>query len=170
MFVLSLLFFLPGCSVHEVNTFEGWCEQITGVDLIEKYAPFWALLPGVTFRGDEIRDDYTDFLNGALLEKVENRAPRMAWRERADLHIVNLSGFFVVDPGLLISEWRNGIELDLEGKHKDPADVCFYGTLTSMFDNLYIHSMVPSAVGSKRTDTVTAISTQREQRLGDRSL
>jgi hypothetical protein len=159
-----------GCSEHKVDTFPKWCEQITGVDIQKKYAPFWAVFPGISFHGDAIRDSYTEFLNKSHLEKVQNQAPKMAWREGAQLHLVNLSSFLVIEPEKVIDEWRKGIELDKEHKLKDPADVCLYGTLTSMFDALHIHSMKADASGSKWTDSVTVISTDRDKRLGSKRL
>ena len=52
------LFVLFGCSEHKVDTFPRWCEQLSGVDLQKKYAPFWAV-SGVSFHGDAIRDGST---------------------------------------------------------------------------------------------------------------
>jgi len=145
-------------------------EHITGVDIQKKYAPFWAVFPGVSFHGDAIRNSYTEFLNKSHLEKVQNRAPKMAWREGAQLHLVNLSSFLVIEPEKIIQEWRRGIESDIANKLKDPADVCLYGTLTSMFDALHIHSMKADALGAKWTDTVTVIAIEREKRLGNKRL
>ena len=39
---------LSACSTHEVTTAGEWCEQLRGVDLIEKNRPFWAVLPEYT--------------------------------------------------------------------------------------------------------------------------
>ena len=49
-----------------------------GVDLEDKYAPFWAVLFTVSFDGDAIRDDYVKFLNDSHMEKIANRAPRIS--------------------------------------------------------------------------------------------
>ncbi|MDY7035949.1 MAG: hypothetical protein SV375_07280 [Thermodesulfobacteriota bacterium] len=159
-------FIILGCAEHKVDTFQEWCEQISGEDLDEKYRPFWAVIFGVSFDADAIRDDYTEFLNKLHLEKVNNRAPKMAWREGTELHLVNLSSLMVVEPEKIIEEWKNGIELSKQYKHTDPATKCFYGTLTSLFDSLHIHSMESNAFGKNWTGKVTVILTDREERLG----
>lgn len=165
-----LTLFILGCSEHRVDTFPEWCEQITGVDLQKKHASFWAVIFSISFDGDAIREDYTAFLNKTHLEKVQNRAPKMAWRRGTELHLVNLSSFLVIEPEKVIEEWRRGIELAKEHKHTDPADICLYGTLASMFDSLHIHSMEADALGVKWTDNVTVIPTDRGKRLGNKRL
>ena len=161
---------LVSCSEHQVDTFPEWCEQITGVNLEDKYSSSWAVTFSVSFDGDAIRDDYTAFLNKTHLEKVQNRVPRMAWREGTELHLVNLSSLLVIEPEKVIQEWRKGVELAREYKHTDPADTCLYGTLTSMFDSLHIHAMESDALGVKQSDNVTVINTEREKRLSDKRL
>lgn len=163
---VGVICIILGCAEHKVDTFQEWCEQISGEDLDEKYRPFWALIFGVSFDGDAIRDDYTEFLNKVHLEKVNNRAPKMAWREGVELHLVNLSSLMVVEPEKIIEEWRNGIELSKQYKHTDPESKCLYGTLTSLFDSLHIHSMQSDVFGKNWTDKVTVIPTDREKRLG----
>ena len=76
IFALIFLSLLVGCWNLEVDTVEEWCEQISGVDLIEKYSPFWAGIPMVTLNPEAIRDDFVGFLNASLLEKVEHRAQK----------------------------------------------------------------------------------------------
>lgn len=164
--IIILVLSCFGCAEHKVDTFQEWCEQISGEDLDEKYRPFWAVIFGVSFDGDAIRDDYTEFLNNLHLEKVNNRAPKMAWREGAELHLVNLSGLMVVEPEKIIEEWRNGIELSKQYKHTDPNSKCLYGTLTSLFDSFHIHSMESDVFGKNWTENVTVIPTDREKRLG----
>jgi hypothetical protein len=163
---IIFLLFCSGCAEHKVDTFQEWCEQISGVDLDEKYRPFWAVIFGVSFNGDTIRDDYAEFLNKLHLEKVGNRAPKMAWRKGTELHLVNLSSLLVVEPKTIIEEWGKGIELSKEYKHTDPTAECLYGTLTSLFDSLHIHSMQSDTFGKKWTEEVTVILTDREQLLG----
>jgi hypothetical protein len=165
--LVALTLTFAGCSEHVVDTFPEWCEQITGVDLEKKYA--WSPLFVVSFDGDAIRDDYTKFLNDALMEKVESRAPKMAWREGTELHLVNLSSFLALEPEKVIAEWRKGIEKAKEPEPKDSADTCLYGTLISMFDSLHIHSMERDALGEWVDDT-TVIPTERQERLGDKAL
>lgn len=169
-FVIIAISLLVGCAEHKVDTFPEWCEQITGVDLEHKYRPFWAVIFSVSFAGNAIRDDFTAFLNKTHLEKVQNRTPKMAWREGTELHLVNLSSFLVIEPEKVINEWRQGIKLDEAHKHTDPANICLYGTITSLFDSLHIHSMESDALGRNWTDKVTVINTDREKRLGKNRL
>ena len=168
--LVIIAFSIFGCAEHRVDTFQEWCEQISGEDLDEKYRPFWAVIFSVSFDGDAIRDDYTEFLNKLHLEKVGNRAPKMAWREGTELHLVNFSSLLVIEPEKIIEEWRRGIELSKQYKHTDPASKCLYGTLTSLFDSLHIHSMKSDTFGKNWTEEVTAIPTDREQRLGKNRL
>jgi hypothetical protein len=168
LIILAML--VVGCARHKVDTFPEWCEQITGVNLEKEYRPFWAVIFSVSFDGDAIRDDFAAFLNKTHLEKVQNRTPKMAWREGTQLHLVNLSSFLVIEPEKVIEEWRQGIERAKEHKDTDPADICLYGTITSLFDSLHIHSMESDALGRNWTDKVTVIQTEREKRLGKNRL
>jgi hypothetical protein len=138
--LVGISLILAACPVHEVTTAEAWCQQISGVDLVEKNAPFWAVFPGIAFNREAIRDDFTGILNAALLEKVENRSLRMAWREDNDLHVWNLSTFFDIERVEVIEEWRTNIELSMRFENPDDAHRCFYGTITSLFDTVNIHT------------------------------
>ena len=74
--------FVASCSNYEVNTTERWCEHLlSDGSIAEKHAPFWAVLPSVSFNGNAIRDDFVRFLNEAMMQKVEGRIDRMVWRE-----------------------------------------------------------------------------------------
>jgi hypothetical protein len=161
---------LSACSDHRVDTFLEWCEQITGVDLEEKYWPFWAVLFSVSFDPDAIRDDYVKFLNESHMEAVEHRAPKMAWRDGTELHLVNLSSLLVIEPEKIIDEWRRGLEAANRYEHDNNADTCLYGTVVSMFDSLHIHSMESDSLGINWTDDVTVVPTERKERLGDGAL
>ena len=171
LFCVSLAGNIAACSEHRVDTFPEWCEQITGVDLEAKHSPFWAVIFSVSFDGDAIRDDYVTFLNDAHMEKVEYRAPRMAWREGTELHLVNLSSLLRIEPEKIIGEWRQGIDTAKRFEHDNDVDVCLYGTVTSMFDSLHIHSMESdNGLALKWTDKTTLISTERNERLGKEAL
>ena len=50
--LVALGLLLTACSEHRVDTFPEWCEQISGVDLEEKYLPFWAVIFSVSFDHD----------------------------------------------------------------------------------------------------------------------
>ena len=164
--VLSF-FGLTSCSTHEVDTVQEWCEQISGEDLADKYQPFWAILFAIEINGEAIRDDYVNILNTSYLEKVENRTDRMAWRDGTEFHIINLSSFFEVDPEAFIEEWRTGVERSKQFEYTDQMSKCLYGTLTSAFDSLHIHSMSSDALGKEWTDNETVIPTDRKARLGE---
>jgi len=168
--LVALAVTLTGCSEHVVDTVPEWCEQIVGIDLQRKYEPFWAVLFSVRFDGDAIRDDYIKALNDSYMEKVQSRAPRMAWRDEAELHVVNLSSLLVIEPEEFISEWRKGIETAKRNEHENGADACLYGTLISLFDNLNIRSMKSDALGTNWTDDITVVPTERKNRLGDKAL
>ena len=167
--LLSLLI-LTGCSEHKVDTFSEWCEQISGVDLKKKYEPFWSVIFSVSFDGDAIRDDFVTFMNDLHMKKIENRAPKIAWREGTTLHLVNLSSFLMIDPEETISRWREGIEASKRYELEDRSEKCLYGTITSMFDFFYIHSMENDALGKNWTDDITKIPTERRERLGEKVL
>jgi|TARA_B100002003_G_scaffold223494_1_gene228037 hypothetical protein len=175
--IAILVIFNIGCSNHHVDTVSEWCEQIAGVDLAEKNTPFWAVLPSVSFDGDAIRDDFTASLNEVYLQKVENsvpkgekRTPRMAWREGTELHLVSLYGYHLSGMQEFIGKWQKEIELAKEFKHTDSGDICFFRTLTSMFDSLHIHTAEFDGLGKIKDDYVTVILTDREARLGDNRL
>lgn len=109
LIALMYLLMLVGCSNHEVDTAEEWCEQISGIDLYDKYAPFWAVFPSVSFNAEAIRDDFVKLLNTSLLQKVEYRSERMAWRDGTDLYMENLSTLLVIEPDEVVS--GGGMEL-----------------------------------------------------------
>lgn len=161
------LVLLASCSNYEVNTTERWCENLqSDGNLAEKHAPFWAVFPSVSFNGEAIRDDFVRFLNDALMQKVQGRIDRMVWREGAALHMENLSSLMEIEKEEVIEAWRNGIKRDLAGQLSDPADVCLYGTVTSMFDSMTIHSKEWDSMGLKVvSDDTTVIETERKKRL-----
>jgi hypothetical protein len=123
---------------------------------------FWTPFFSVSFDGDAIRDDYVKFMNDAHLEKVQNRAPKMAWREGVELHLINLSSLLVIEPEEVIRGWRTGIETARQGKSANRADTCGYGTIVSLFDNLHIHSWKSDGLGIKWTESITVIPTDRK--------
>ena len=150
---------LAGCSEHKVDSFQKWCELISGEDLKAKYAPFWVINFTVAVDEDRIRNDYTFFLNRSFLKKAKYRVSRMAWRENNELHIVNLSSLLKINSGRMIEKWRHGIELALEKKHTNPIDICLYETLTQLFESLHIHTMKVDEQGGVVQDEVTVIPT-----------
>jgi hypothetical protein len=159
---------LASCSNYEVNTTNRWCEYLLSANgnFIEKHAPWWAVLPGISFDGNAIRDDFVRVLNDAMMKKVDGRADRMVWRKGTDLHVENLSSLMEIDEEKVIAAWRRGITRENAGRFTDPADQCLYGTITSMFDSVTIHS---KHWGSLRLKIVsedkTVLDTQRRERI-----
>lgn len=159
-----------GCARHHVDTVPEWCEQITGVNLADKYQPFWGVIFSVSFDGDAIRDDFVREMNKLHLEKVQHRSPRMAWREGTAFHLINLSTLLQIEPVKIIEEWRQGIEADKAGEIRDRGGRCLFGMITSLFDSMHIHSITVDALGRDERDDVTVIPTDRESRLGKHRL
>jgi hypothetical protein len=164
-----VLLLLSGCYHYDVDTFEKQCERTVLIekdrDQLDAHAPFWAIFPTISFHPDAVRDDYAAVMNRLYMEKAENRAPRMAWREGTTLHLVNLSGLFIIEPEEMIKAWRDGIEKAKNNNHKDLRDKCIYGILAAFFDAMNIHSMESSdGFGIHWTDEVTVISTDRQAR------
>jgi len=152
-----LVLFGAGCSEIKVDSFQKWCELITGEDLKDKYAKPWAIKISVSLDEDRIRDDFVSFLNRSLLNKVQYRTSRMAWKKDNELHIVNLSSFQNIAPEIMIDKWRQGIRLALQGKHIDFTDICIYETVTRLFKKLYIHTIKFDEDGSVIEDDVSPI-------------
>jgi hypothetical protein len=153
---------LAGCSGHEVTTAEEWCESLSGVDLMEKNAPFWAVMPSLSFNGDAIRDDFTNAINSAAMNSVQGRAEKMAWRSGIELHIVNPASLNEIEPEVVIEQWRDGIE-NFNAAHQG-QDVCVMGSVVTLFDRVHIHTwrwdgLRFNVVGEK----VTTIETNRKR-------
>ena len=156
------------CSHHRVTTLAEWCQQISGVDIMEKNAPFWAVFPSISFDGDSIRDDFVATLDAPLLDKVGHRTAHMVWREGTTLHLENLSTLMEIPPDSQIAGWRRGIERSMAGHELDRAEQCVFGSTTSLFDSVTIHSGIWDAARlSLLKDSLTTISTDRKQRLGN---
>jgi hypothetical protein len=167
--ILLILFvlLLCSCSEHKVDTFPEWCEQISGVDLEEKYSPFWTVIFSVSFNGEDIRDDYTKFLNELHISKVGNEKTRMVWREGTELHLISIASFFEMDKQVLLDEWEYEIERAKSFSHTDSGDYCLYGSVASLFDRLYIHTYEFDIFEKKSSEEVHIIETDRVNRLGE---
>jgi hypothetical protein len=161
--VLGILLFLAtlsGCARHEVDTFKEWCELRAGVDLKQRYAPAWVLKFTVVVDEAAVREDYANFLNKALLKRVQYRVPRMGWAKDREMHLVNLAAVEEVPPAAMIEKWRQGIRETREIGQGTATTRCLYGTLIDMFDVLVIHSARPDASGGKESDRPTVIQIQ----------
>jgi hypothetical protein len=151
-----------------VTTLAEWCDQLSGIDIMKRNAPFWAVIPSLSFDGDSIRDDFVATLNGPLLEKVGHRTERMVWREGANLHLENLATLMEIAPDSQIAGWRRGITRSMAGKELDDADRCLFGSTTSLFDTVIIHTGIWDPAGFRLLkDSIIAISTDRQRRLSD---
>jgi len=162
LFGFILLFsFLAGCAEHHVDTFQEWCELISGEKPFTKDSPFWIIKTSVSIDEEKVRTDFTFFINRALLKRVKNQVPRMAWRKNSELHINNLASLLKVEPEIMIEKWRQGIEMALDNKHTDSTDICLYVTVTRLFESLHIHTMKANQMGSELSDDVIIIPTTR---------
>ena len=146
LFIVLVMFFVllfNSCYTHKIDTAQEWCEQISGVDLNDKYNPPWSLFFGVHISEESIRDDYAKILNDLYMKQVQHRIEkidRMVWREGKNLHMTNLSSFFiVVEPSSMVNEIKEGIEDSCNFKIEDKARKCLYGTMVTLFDKVIIH-------------------------------
>lgn len=163
VFVMALTL-LSGCYDLNLDTVPKWCDQIGGANLEEKYRPFWAISFAVSTDADAIRDDFVALMNKLHMGKVENRSPRMAWREGPVFHLINLSTLMQIEPSEIIEKWRDGIEKAKTNSLTDNADVCLYGTVVSLFDSMKIHSIEIDVLGQDKGDKITTIETERAAR------
>jgi uncharacterized protein YeaC (DUF1315 family) len=156
---LAGIFFLliVGCSEIEVDTFQKWCELISGDGLKDKYSKYWVIKLSVSIDEDSIREDFISFLNRSLLKKIQYKVPQMAWRDDKELHIINLSSLQNLKPEITIEKWKHGLKLAMQQKHTDFVDICIYETVTRLFDNLYIHTMKFDNEGKVIEEIVTPI-------------
>lgn len=161
---------LAGCSTHVVDTFPEWCEQIQGVDITKKHAPWWAIFPAVKFDAEAIRNDFTFFLDNAYREKAKGRIDKMAWRTGTSLHIENLSTFLVIESEEFIDEYKQKVEAYWDDQLEDKADECVFGTIATMFDEIVIHSGQSDSLGKNWTETTTKVDTLRKEKLKDKAL
>jgi len=157
--VISFLFtiILTSCSETEINSFEVLCEKIEQSKLEYNNAEIWTGNSSILFDPTQIKKSYVQFFNKAYLERIENRAKTMAWKEDNAFHIVNLSAFLYVEPEEIIKEWENGVALARASAHQDPYSACLYATLTNMFDSVSIHTMETDPLGVKWTEDVRVI-------------
>ena len=73
----------------------------------------------------------------------------------------------VIEPEKEIAEWRENIEKSKAFTYADRESKCVFGTITSLFDNLHIHSLTIDALGVLQKDSVTTIPMEREARFGN---
>jgi hypothetical protein len=157
---LSVLI-LQACSHHEVDTWEEWCEQISGVDLAKKYNK-WGLFFSVRHNADAIRKDFVEKYNLLVLadvgskylagakpdSKVMQELARLkivgVWCEGNSLHIAN--SLLIKDHKMEINEFPEFVEkyrfyLNLKANRNrlDEFQYCLFGTINSLFDTVILH-------------------------------
>ena len=148
-----------GCTHHEVNSWERWCEQITGVDLETRYnrrGGFFA----VSFDADAIRDDFVDkfsqvivtqaasqYLGGVEPEnQVVQELVRLkmlgVWRLQTHLHWANSLDEYALFLNSVESALANYRERLFDGERSSDlpfASRCFWGTLDGVFSGMTLH-------------------------------
>ena len=149
-----------GCSEIKVDSFQKWCELISGEDLKDKYANPWVIKVSISVDEDRIREDFVSFLNRTLLNKVQYKVPKMAWMKADEVHIVNLASIQNIAPEIMIDKWKKGLKLALQEKHTDFSDICIYETVTRLFRILYIHNIKFDEKGNVIEDDVTPIQSE----------
>jgi len=139
---------------HTVDTWEGWCSQLLGEDLYEKYNTFV-----IGFDDAAIRDDFVQEYNQLIVDRITelylggkkpkddivvNELVRLkmigVWNEGNDLYLANC--LLIIDNELGIDEfevWANNFRefLDIK-RNRDKLDnfqYCIYGTINTHFEN-----------------------------------
>lgn len=149
--------FLNNCRTsYTVDSWEGWCSQIQGEDLFEKYNTF-----SIGFNDTAIREDFIQRFNQIIIEGIEkrylggkksqddivvNELVRLkmigAWREGNNLIVKN--SLLIIDQELGIDdfeEWANNFRewLDVENRDKlNSIQFCIYGTINTHFETLIL--------------------------------
>ncbi len=171
--LISILAFLAcclmmGCQQIEIDTLEKWCDNVSGVDLESKYGHFWAVITGVSFNDEAVRDDIARKLNVMWMEKAKGRTDKMVWREGMFLHVINPSSLWVVDKEDTIKFYREGLDAYFKNDKMHPAERCLFGAILSHFNYVIIHNLDRSLPWVNK-DTKTIIDTRRDEyskRLG----
>lgn len=146
-----------------VDSVQRWCEHVYGeVDVVDRYAPVWAVLPTLSIEYDSVRADYVAMLNEMYLEVVENRAERMVWTKSGQLHIESLATLMEIEADTILAKWDLGIEAAREGRSLDESAECFFGVAAELFDTVYVHTGMWNAPRLELiADSVVAIATLR---------
>ncbi len=141
---------------YTVNTWDGWCSQMLGEDLYEKYNTF-----AISFDDNGIRADfvqkYNDFISERIAEQylagaklddpVVQELMRLkmigVYNEGDDLYLSN--SLLIIDEELGINdfeEWESNFRhyLDIEQNRQELDDFqyCIYGTINTHFKNFIL--------------------------------
>jgi hypothetical protein len=157
---------LASCADVHIDTLQRWCEHTGGINVSERYAPSWAVSSRVSFKYDSVRADFVRGLNTTLMGVVENRAPRMVWQEKTDLHVESLASLMEVSGDSVVAGWREGLVRGASGKTIDSADRCLFGTAAALYDHVIVHTAIrrPDGLGPVR-DSIVSLPTSRRIRL-----
>ncbi len=151
---------IHGCSHHEIDTWEKWCEKMSGVDLEKKYNK-WGFF-AVSYNANAIRNDFTKKFNDIVVSdigikylagakpdsKVIQELSRLrmigVWSEGYTLHIAN--SLLIKDDKLGINEFNEFVTkfkyyLDIKSirDRLDDFQYCLFGTINSFFDTVVLH-------------------------------
>lgn len=166
--VLLVAMCLPiaACKTHEVNTWERWCEQVTQVDLKNKYRG-WAVVFGVSYNAEAIREDFANRFHKKAITSVRNRYfggvsiddPVLeemvqirligVWHESTELHWAHAYLSLEAEPSLAFSIVVDEIEQRLEqyrsvgaSRPEDAvarASTCTWATIDGVYETLVLH-------------------------------
>lgn len=131
---------LLGCYKYEVidvDTVDEWCYLIERNDELGEY---WGRREKFEFNHDAIREDYVSRLNATHLGETDNRITRVAWREEANLHLLNLAAVSDMDADAFTEEWQSKIAAAIRLELDRQEDVCLYRGIATLFDNVVIHT------------------------------
>lgn len=157
------LFAITSCHNTRIDTMQRWCEHLSGVSMTDKYAPFWAVLPSVSFEYVDIRESYTHVVDSLMSTIVGGRAPRMAWQDSLTLHVNSISDLMQVSRDSVLEWWRTGLERGSSGRTTGAADECYFRTAVALFDTVKVH--FHELQRGDPPDTTVAIPTRRKLRL-----
>lgn len=136
---------------YTVNTWDGWCSQLLGEDLYDKYNTF-----SISFDHEAIRDDFVKrydelviqniayrYLGGAssddpTVKEIKRLKMIGVWSEGNDLYLRN--DLLIIDEELGIDdfvEWEKKFRKSIEAaqKYEDMEDIpyCIFGTMNTHF-------------------------------------
>lgn len=149
---ISILF-LSGCSQHNIDNWEKWCEHLNDVDLEKKYSK--GLFFSVSFDIESIRNDFVDKYNEITIQYISEKylgeynkndeviseLSRLkmigVWRERTHLHLAN-SLIFSEEFELWAERFREYLKnLD----QLDDFQYCLFATINSLFEDFTLHGI-----------------------------
>lgn len=141
---------------YTVNTWDGWCSQILGEDLYQKYNTL-----GIDFDDNGIRADFVQNYNNFIAERIAEQHLDGAklddpvvqelmrlkmvgvYNEGNDLYLSN--SLLIVNEDLGINEFekwennfRNYLDIEQNRQEMDDFQYCIYGTINTHFKNFIL--------------------------------